>query len=171
MKELRLTTTADDAGQRLDRVLSQAAPELSRAALQKAVQAGHCQIDGLPETRANTKVRPGQTIVLSLPETSTTLQAEEGHLELLWQDEHMVVWGGRTVTFDGGFADHNLNDLTFFTERGAKGLVDAIDRLCERGTGEDAGLYRATFYHGTKRARVVVDRQGRFVGAVEQRLR
>ena len=91
MKELRLTTTADDAGQRLDRVLSQAAPELSRAALQKAVQAGHCQIDGLPETRANAKIRPGQTIVLCLPETSTTLQAEEGHLELLWQDEHMVV--------------------------------------------------------------------------------
>lgn len=46
-----------------------------------------------------------------------------------------------------------------------------IDRLCERGTGEDAGLYRATFYHGTKRARVVVDRQGRFVGDVEQRMR
>ena len=45
-----------------------------------------------------------------------------------------------------------------------------IDRLCERGTGEDAGLYRATFYHGTKRARVV-DRQGRFVGDVEQRMR
>ena len=47
----------------------------------------------------------------------------------------------------------------------------AVTLLCERGTGEDAGLYRATFYHGTKRARVVVDRQGRFVGAVEQRLR
>lgn len=46
-----------------------------------------------------------------------------------------------------------------------------IDRLCERGTGTDAGLYRASFYHGSKRARVVVDRQGRFVGAVEQRTR
>ena len=91
MTELRLATTADDAGQRLDRVLRQAAPELSRAALQKAVQAGRCQIDGLPETRADAKIRAGQTIVLSLPETSTTLQAEEGHLELLWQDEHMVV--------------------------------------------------------------------------------
>ena len=91
MRELRLTTTANDAGQRLDRVLSLAAPELSRAALQKAVQAGHCQIDGLAETRANAKIRAGQNIVLSLPETSTTLQAEEGHLELLWQDEHMVV--------------------------------------------------------------------------------
>lgn len=46
-----------------------------------------------------------------------------------------------------------------------------IDRLCERGTGEDAGLYRATFYHGANRARVVVDREGHFVGAVEQRSR
>lgn len=46
-----------------------------------------------------------------------------------------------------------------------------IDRLCERGTGEDAGLYRATFYHGPSRARVVVDRRGRFVSAVEQRTR
>ena len=79
MTELRLTTTALDAGQRLDRLLSQAAPELSRAALQKAVQAGHCQIDGLPETRADAKIRAGQTIVLCLPATSTTLQAEEGH--------------------------------------------------------------------------------------------
>lgn len=91
MTELRYTTTVDDAGQRLDRVLHQAAPEMSRAALQKAVQAGHCQVDGLPETRVNAKMRAGQTITLRLPETATTLQAEEGHLELLWQDEHMVV--------------------------------------------------------------------------------
>lgn len=46
-----------------------------------------------------------------------------------------------------------------------------IDQLCERGIGEDAGLYRATFYHGANRARVVVDREGHFVGAVEQRTR
>ena len=89
MTELRHTTTADDAGQRLDRVLHQVASEMSRAALQKAVQAGHCMVDGLPETRVNAKMRAGQTITLRLPETATTLQAEEGHLELLWQDEHM----------------------------------------------------------------------------------
>lgn len=35
-----------------------------------------------------------------------------------------------------------------------------IALLCERGTGEDAGLYRASFYHGTRRVRVVVDRDG-----------
>lgn len=40
-----------------------------------------------------------------------------GRIENRWMDEHVVIWGGRTVTFDGGFADHNLNDLTFFTEK------------------------------------------------------
>ncbi|WP_332748245.1 glycosyltransferase family 2 protein [Hydrogenophaga sp.] len=41
----------------------------------------------------------------------------QGRIEDRWMDEHMVVWGGRTVTFDGGFADHNLNDLSYFTTK------------------------------------------------------
>lgn len=32
--------------------------------------------------------------------------------------------------------------------------------LCERGTGEDAGLYRASYYYQGKRARLVVDADG-----------
>lgn len=35
-----------------------------------------------------------------------------------------------------------------------------ISILCERGTGEDEGLYRASFYHDGKRARLVVDADG-----------
>jgi len=35
--------------------------------------------------------------------------------------------------------------------------------LCERGTGEDEGTWRATFYHGRQRARFLVDRHGRVV--------
>lgn len=42
--------------------------------------------------------------------------------------------------------------------------VRKIKVLCERGTGEDEGLYRATFYHGDRRARFIVDRHGRPVG-------
>lgn len=51
-----------------------------------------------------------------------------------------------------------------------KRLLDAhrIAQLCERGTGADAGLYRTTFYHGRKRVRLVVDREGRIVGALER---
>jgi glycosyltransferase involved in cell wall biosynthesis len=42
-----------------------------------------------------------------------------GHarIEDRWMDEHMIVWGGRTMTFNGGFADCNLNDLTYFTNK------------------------------------------------------
>ena len=42
-----------------------------------------------------------------------------------------------------------------------------ITLLCERGTGDDAGLYRATFYLDGKRVRVVVDGEGRIVAPIE----
>lgn len=38
-----------------------------------------------------------------------------------------------------------------------------IGLLCERGTGEDDGTWRATFYSGLQRARMVVDRNGRLL--------
>jgi hypothetical protein len=38
--------------------------------------------------------------------------------------------------------------------------------LCERGTGADEGLVRASFYIERKRVRLVVDRDGRIVAPV-----
>lgn len=35
--------------------------------------------------------------------------------------------------------------------------------LCERGVGEDAGLYRATFYYREQRFRAVLEPGGRIV--------
>ncbi|WP_027524867.1 glycosyltransferase family 2 protein [Bradyrhizobium sp. Ec3.3] len=56
-----------------------------------------------------------------------------GEIEDRWMDEHMIVRGGATITFDGGFADHNLNDLTFFTEKHNKYATrEAIDALNQR---------------------------------------
>jgi hypothetical protein len=42
-----------------------------------------------------------------------------------------------------------------------------ITLLCERGTGEDHGRYRATFYHGSRRARLVVDQHGRVLSGLD----
>ena len=36
-----------------------------------------------------------------------------------------------------------------------------ISVLCEKGTDEDSGTWRASFYHGKRRARFVVDSRGR----------
>ena len=35
-----------------------------------------------------------------------------------------------------------------------------ITLLCERGTGADAGLFRASFHHAGRRVRLVVDGDG-----------
>lgn len=56
-----------------------------------------------------------------------------GRIENRWMDEHIVIWGGHTVTFSGGFADHNLNDLTFFTDKHNKYATrEAIEILNQR---------------------------------------
>ncbi|PDT87313.1 glycosyl transferase [Bradyrhizobium sp. Y36] len=57
----------------------------------------------------------------------------QGYVEDRWMDEHVVVKGGRTITFRGGFADHNLNDLTFFTSKHNNYATrEAIEVLNER---------------------------------------
>ena len=56
-----------------------------------------------------------------------------GRIEDRWMDEHMVISGGETVTFNGGFSDHNLNDLTFFTDKHNKYATrEAIDVLNQK---------------------------------------
>jgi glycosyltransferase involved in cell wall biosynthesis len=56
-----------------------------------------------------------------------------GRIENRWMDEHMIVWGGRTLTLDGGFSDHNLNDLTFFTDKHNKYATrEAIDVINQK---------------------------------------
>jgi len=56
-----------------------------------------------------------------------------GEIEDRWMDEHIYVREGRTVTFDGGFADHNLNGLSSFTEKHNKYATrEAIEILNRR---------------------------------------
>jgi glycosyltransferase involved in cell wall biosynthesis len=53
-----------------------------------------------------------------------------GRIENRWMDEHIIVWGGRRVTIEGGFVDHNLKDVTFFTDKHNKYATrEAVDRL------------------------------------------
>jgi hypothetical protein len=63
-----------------------------------------------------------------------------------------------TVEIDGALVARGLGlavaDFRQLMER------RKIAVLCERGTGEDAGLYRASFYYEDRRVRLVVDRDG-----------
>ena len=67
----------------------------------------------------------------------------------------------REIAIDGDIVARALGlDFDEFRQ-----LMDQrkIAVLCERGTDEDEGLYRATFYFERSRARLVVDAEGRIV--------
>lgn len=57
----------------------------------------------------------------------------KAHIEDRWMDEHMYLTEGRTVTFKGGFADHNLYDLTYWTAKhNHYASREALDALNQR---------------------------------------
>lgn len=54
-------------------------------------------------------------------------------IEQRWMDEHMTLERGRSVTFECDFADCNLNDLTYFTNKhNGYATREAIDVLAKR---------------------------------------
>lgn len=70
-----------------------------------------------------------------------------------------------SVEVDGALVARHLGlDVATFRR-----LMDQrkISVLCERGTGEDVGLYRASFYLEGRRVRFVLDANGRVLGAPE----
>jgi len=54
-------------------------------------------------------------------------------IENRWMDEHMVLTHGRAVTIEGGFADVNLGDISFFTDKHNRYATrEAVDVLNQR---------------------------------------
>ena len=66
------------------------------------------------------------------------------------------------IEIDGARVARGLGlDIAAFRQRMAERKVSV---LCERGTGEDAGRWRATFYYEGRRVRLVVDAEGKVLG-------
>jgi 23S rRNA pseudouridine1911/1915/1917 synthase len=89
-----LTATAgpDDAGQRLDKFLASRLPELSRARLQDLIEAGEVRRDDAVITEGSSRVKPGQSYAVHLPEPRpATPQGEARPLDVVFEDEHLLV--------------------------------------------------------------------------------
>ena len=79
------------AGKRLDAVLAEACPELSRSRLQALIKQGHVCIAG-QAVKARQPVVLDQEIVISIPPaTAHKAQPEKMDLNILFEDEHIVV--------------------------------------------------------------------------------
>jgi 23S rRNA pseudouridine1911/1915/1917 synthase len=89
-----LTATAgpDDAGQRLDKFLASRFPELSRARLQDLLEAGEVRRGDAVITEGSSRVKPGQSYAVHLPEPRPAVpQGEDRPLDVLFEDEHLLV--------------------------------------------------------------------------------
>ena len=81
----------EEAGQRLDRVVTAHCVELSRTRIQELIEAGLVFIDGRAATKGSQHLRGGERIVLEARERPPLrAQAESIPLEILYEDEDLI---------------------------------------------------------------------------------
>ncbi|AKJ28973.1 RluA family pseudouridine synthase [Caldimonas brevitalea] len=85
--------SAEQHGQRLDKVLVSLAGEFSRSHLQSLIEQGLVELDGRQATTASRKVLAGQRVVVELRPTpqSQAFRPESIALSVVFEDEHLMV--------------------------------------------------------------------------------
>jgi 23S rRNA pseudouridine1911/1915/1917 synthase len=90
----RVTVRAgtDEAGTRLDRLLAQHLPGLSRTRLKRLIEGGLVRLAGIALRDPSFKVQPGQDFVLAFPEVETAIPAAQKiPLVIRFEDAHLIV--------------------------------------------------------------------------------
>jgi len=91
MDRREFTYPPDCEPARLDQVVARLADDLTRAAVQRLIEAGLVTVDGAPQ-KPSTKLRGGEHIVLTIPPPApATPLAEEIPLAILHEDRDLVV--------------------------------------------------------------------------------
>ena len=87
-----LVIAADEAGERLDRVLAQRVAELSRSRHKALILAGRVAIDGATIRDPGHRVNAGATVVLDLPAAEEAALAPETiPLDVVFEDAELIV--------------------------------------------------------------------------------
>jgi 23S rRNA pseudouridine1911/1915/1917 synthase len=91
MKALELELTLNAPGERLDRALATALPELSRAQIQRLIKEGQITMGG-KATKASHRLEGGEQLRVRLPEpVETALVPEAIPLDIRYEDEDIII--------------------------------------------------------------------------------
>jgi 23S rRNA pseudouridine1911/1915/1917 synthase len=91
LEPIELWVSPDEAGERVDRVLSSRPLGYSRSTLQRWISEGRVEVDGRP-VRASARVAEGARVLLRpAPPPPSTAVAQDIPLQLLFEDEHLAV--------------------------------------------------------------------------------
>jgi 23S rRNA pseudouridine1911/1915/1917 synthase len=88
-RHCRIVIREKMAGRRIDAYLAARFQEYSRSFFQKLITSGNVLLDGRP-VKNSTALRPGSTIVLTLPAVDKNILAEEIALDIIYEDKWMV---------------------------------------------------------------------------------
>jgi 23S rRNA pseudouridine1911/1915/1917 synthase len=119
-------------GERLDRALQRALPDLSRTSIQRLINEGHVRVDGRP-ARPGQRVGPGERVEWEIgPEPAPSpMEAEAIPLEVVFEDEDLLVINkprGLVVHPAPGHRTGTLvNAVLAHSGEGAEGM-GAVDR-------------------------------------------
>jgi len=82
----------DEAGNRLDRVLTGHCGDLSRSRLKRLIEQGHVTFDGKPITDPAFKVKAGQIFAVTVPPPDLgAIEPQPMDLTILFEDAHLLV--------------------------------------------------------------------------------
>ena len=88
----RFTVARADARARLDRLLADHVPALSRSRLKNLIETGRVSIAGATITEPGYRVKPGQAVTLVIPPpVDETPRAQAIMLQVAYEDEHLIV--------------------------------------------------------------------------------
>ncbi|MEJ1996156.1 MAG: RluA family pseudouridine synthase [Limibacillus sp.] len=91
-EQISVTAESGEAGERIDRLLAQRLPALSRSRLKGLIEGGNLTVEGARVVQPSAKVRAGQRLVLTLPPAEEAdPKAEAIALDILFEDEDLLV--------------------------------------------------------------------------------
>jgi len=114
---------------RLDKASATVFPDVSRSRIKNMITDGHMKIDGVTLTDPSTKVKPGQTLSLNIPEAAPAEPIPQNiPLDIVYEDEHLLVINkpaGMVVHPAAGNHDGTLvNALLFHCGDSLSGIGD-----------------------------------------------
>jgi len=87
----QVVLTLEDVGERLDRALTAAVPELSRMQWQRLIREGLVTVDG-ERARPSYRIAGGEQLVASVPDVvEASVQAEDIPLDVRYEDSDLIV--------------------------------------------------------------------------------
>lgn len=131
-----IQVTAADSGQRIDKLLSQQLPELTRSAIQHLMQDG-CVTIGEQPVKKNAKAAAGDVIAVEVPEPKeVSIEPENIPLDIVYEDEDIIV-----VNKPKGMVVHPAPGHTSGT------LVNALMYHCKDSLSSINGVLRPGIVH------------------------